>query len=132
MRFSEVSPEINDYYGLFLTTGWNDEYQLTKDELETAIKNSWYIVSVYEGPDLIGFGRILSDGKHHAFIVDLIVHPKFQGKGVGGKIIEMLIDKCKKHNIRDIQLFSAKKKTKFYEKYGFIIRSKDAPGMQLK
>ena len=132
MRYSEERPEINDYYGLFLTTGWNDEYQLTKDELETAIKNSWYLVSAYEGPDLIGFGRILSDGKHHAFIVDLIVHPKFQGRGVGGNIIEMLIDKCKKHSIRDIQLFSAKKKTKFYEKYGFVAREKDAPGMQLK
>jgi ribosomal protein S18 acetylase RimI-like enzyme len=131
MIYSEEIPEINDYYGLFLTTGSNDEYHFTKEELEKAIKNSWYVVSAYEGPDLTGFGRIISDGKHHAFITDLIVHPKFQGKGIGGKIIQMLLDQCKLHKIRDVQLFSAKEKIRFYEKHGFIIRGREAPGMQL-
>jgi ribosomal protein S18 acetylase RimI-like enzyme len=132
MRYSEEIPETDDYYGLFLTTGWNDGYHFTKEQLKTAIKNSWYIVSAHEGPDLTGFGRIISDGIHHALIVDLIVHPKFQGRGIGGKIIQMLIEKCKLHDIKDVQLFSAKNKTRFYEKYGFSVRDQEAPGMQLK
>ena len=132
MRYSEEIPEIDDYYGLFLTTGWNDGYHFTKGQLKTAIKNSWYMVSAYEGQDLIGFGRIISDEVHHALIVDLIIHPRFQGKGIGGKIIQMLIEKCKLHNIKDVQLFSAKNKTRFYEKYGFSVRDLEAPGMQLK
>ena len=43
-----------------------------------------------------------------------------------------LVAKCKKHRIRDIQLFSAKDKAPFYEKLGFEKRKNDSPEMGLK
>jgi hypothetical protein len=42
------------------------------------------------------------------------------------------VQKCKGNNIRDIQLFAAKDKSEFYEKFGFEKRPINAPGMQLK
>jgi hypothetical protein len=42
----------------------------------------------------------------------------------------MLIEKCKLHNIKDVQLFCAKGKRGFYEKLGFEARTDDGPGMQ--
>lgn len=64
-------------------------------------------------------------------IYEMIIFPEYQGKGIGKEILNMLVEKCKTNNIRDIQLFCAKGKREFYEKYGFVARQEDAPGMQL-
>lgn len=129
--FSEELPEIEKYWNLFLTTGWNQRYNFSKQDLNDAIQNSWYAVSVYNSGNLIGFGRVIADGIHHALIVDMIIHPEYQGQGLGGKLLNKLVDKCKEKKIRDIQLFSAKDKYVFYEKNGFKSRPVNAPGMQL-
>ncbi len=132
IRYVEANPEVEAYERLFLTTGWNEKYRFTREELGAAIKGSWYAVSAYEGPRLVGYGRIISDGVHHAFIVEMIVEPDRQGRGIGSAILRMLLEKCRAHRIRDIQLFAARGKAGFYEKHGFGLRPADAPGMQIK
>lgn len=130
--YKETLPSIDDYWDLFDTTGWNDKYNFDRDDLENAIKNSWYAISVYDLSKLIGFGRVIADGIHHAFIVDMIIHPDYQRKKIGSSLLDRLIKKCKEHKIRDIQLFSAKEKYAFYEKFNFEKRPENAPGMQYK
>lgn len=125
-------PDKKQLFRLFLTTGWNEEYQLDEDKLFNAAKHSWYMVSAYDNDILTGFGRIISDGILHALIVDMIVLPEYQGKGIGKAILEKLLDKCKSHNICDVQLFCAKGKVGFYKSSGFTERPLDAPGMQFK
>ena len=73
---------------------------------------------------------VCSDGIHHALIVDLIIYPKYQGNGIGSEILKRLLKVCTEKNIRDIQLFSATGKSKFYEKYGFQKRNENSPGME--
>jgi len=109
---------------------WNVKYQLNADQLLEALTNSWFLISVYEKEELIGFGRIICDGIVHALILDLIVHPDFQNRGIGGQILDKLVGKCQQHQIRDIQLFSAKGYYSFYKKRGFKKRPDDAPGME--
>ena len=128
----DQQPDAKKYWDLFQTTGWNLEYKFSIHELAKAIENSWYAVSIYRANDLVGFGRIIADGIHHAFIVDMIIHPDFQGKGIGSLLLNKLVKKCKDNKIRDIQLFAAKDKSEFYEKLGFEKRPQDAPGMQLR
>lgn len=123
-------PEIDSFFELFRTTGWSPDKQ--KEELFEAINNSWYSVSAYLDNTLVGFGRIISDGNLHAFIVDLIILPEYQGKGIGTVILKSLIDEAQNKGIVDIQLFCAKGKRDFYIKNGFIERAEDAPGMQYK
>ncbi len=132
MEYSEKLPTSAQFFELFETTDWNTKYELTKEELYSALKNSWYSISVFDKDDLIGFGRIICDGIVHALILDVIIHPDRQGKGIGKEIMEKLVSKCKKHKVRDIQLFSAKDKAGFYEKLGFKSRAEHSPGMELK
>lgn len=132
MEFREVLPAGDDYWKLFQTTGWNEAYNFSVDDLSKAIQGSWYCISVYDLTELIGFGRVISDGVHHAFIVDLIIHPDYQGEGVGKQLLNLLVDKCKELQIKDIQLFAAKDKSGFYERNGFEKRPDDSPGMQYK
>jgi ribosomal protein S18 acetylase RimI-like enzyme len=132
MEYSEKLPTSKQFYKLFKTTGWNDNYELNPEELYTALKNSWYTISVFDKNLLLGFGRIICDGVVHALILDCIIHPDQQGNGIGKEIMNQLVSKCKKHKIRDIQLFSAKDKAGFYEKLDFEKRKEDSPGMGLK
>ncbi len=132
MKYTGKLPKTEHFFELFKTTGWNAKYELTKEELYSALKNSWYTISVYDKNDLIGFGRIICDGIVHALILDVIIHPDRQGKGIGKEIMDKLVSKCKKHKVRDIQLFSAKDKAGFYEKLGFKSRPVNAPGMEIK
>jgi GNAT superfamily N-acetyltransferase len=129
----EFRPEIPaslEFWELFQTTGWNEKYRLSPDDLMQALRSSWYVISAYDGERLIGFGRLVSDGVLHAMIYELIVLPDYQGQGIGGKILEKLVERCRMLGVRDIQLFCARGKRDFYEKRGFVTRPEDAPGMQ--
>lgn len=129
VTYVEVVPEVEQYMNLIESTGWQGIIPKGHDKLEVAITNSWYVVSAYINHELIGFGRIISDGVVYAFICDLIIIPEHQGKGIGSHILKMLLMKCQEQDIRSVQLFSAKHKSKFYQKYGFVERENDAPGM---
>jgi N-acetylglutamate synthase-like GNAT family acetyltransferase len=125
-------PDIDSFFRLFETTGWNNNSKKTKEDLYRAIQNSWFSVSAYDENKLIGFGRIISDGNLHAFIVDLIIDPEYQKRSIGSKILNCLIIKAKQEGINDIQLFCAKGKKDFYLKNNFDERPTDAPGMGYK
>ena len=76
-------PQEKEFFELFITTAWNEKYQLGSNQLIHALKSSWYLLSAYENEKLVGFGRIICDGVVHALILDLIVHPDFQNLGIG-------------------------------------------------
>ena len=132
ITYTNNIPDRESYHRLFETTGWNKEYKAGINDLERVLENSWYIVSAYAGGKLVGTGRMITDEMLHAMIFDMIVDPEYQGQGIGAEILKMLVAKCNAHQIRDVQLFSAKGKVGFYEKYGFVKRADDSPGMQLK
>ena len=123
-------PDREEYYALFLTTGWNEKYNLTEKQVYESIKNSYYIVSAYVKNKLVGFGRIISDGVMHALILDMIVDPEFQRMGIGKAILNDLVGVCRGKGISDIQLFCADGKENFYLKNGFKARPGTAPGME--
>ena len=131
IEYRETKPDVAHYMALFETTGWNAVYQACQDDLDQALNNSWYVIAAYQGNDLVGIGRVVSDGVLYAMIYDIIVKPSHQGRGIGTSILNKLIWKCKSAGVREIQLFSAKGKAQFYRKRGFADRPADAPGMQL-
>jgi GNAT superfamily N-acetyltransferase len=132
INLNENLPNKEEYYGLFNTTGWNSIYQASSEELELANKTSWLVISAYDGPKLVGFGRVVTDFVLHAMIYTMIILPDYQNRGIGTMILKRILSRCREKNIRDIQLFCAKGKRGFYEKNSFEARPIDAPGMQLR
>ena len=120
-------PNSKQFFDLYQTTGW--KHPFTKERLFQAISNSWYSVSAYKEDELVGFGRVISDGVYQALICDLIVSSKYQGKGIGTRILCRLLDQCKENDVLLVMLFSAKGKFSYYERFGFVQHSPDAPGM---
>lgn len=121
---------IDGFWNLFETTGWNNEYHLTKENLAAALRNSWFEVAAYDGNRLVGYGRVVTDGLLHAMVYELITERDYRGKGIGSEVLSRLVKECRRAGIRDIQLFCARGMRGFYEKRGFRARDCEAPGME--
>lgn len=132
IEYRSQSPTKERFTALFGTTGWNHQYGATPEELLRAVTNSQFVIAAYDGEELVGFGRVVTDGVLHAMIYDMIVLPAYQNRGIGKHILNALVVKCREASIRDIQLFCAANKRRFYEKNGFEARPPNAPGMQYR
>ncbi|MCM3163968.1 GNAT family N-acetyltransferase [Metabacillus litoralis] len=132
-QFSDQLPSFEQFVSLHEASGLikSKKGTYTREQLYQAAENSWYHISIYDQEQLIAFGRMISDGVYQALICDVMVDPSYQKQGLGKKIIEALLQKCKDSGIQSVQLFSAKGKQQFYKKLGFEERELDAPGMSL-
>jgi len=50
---------------------------------------SW--VCAFDGARLVGFVHACWDGGAHAFLLDTVVHPDYQRRGIGRQLVEALI-----------------------------------------
>ncbi len=130
MKYEAALRSVHAFWTLFESTGWNDEYRLTEEEFEAALRASRFVVAAYDGDRLTGFGRVVADGRIHAMVYDLITDREYRGRGIGSEMLRRLVEACREAGIRDIQLFCARGAREFYEKRGFRARTEDAPGME--
>ncbi|MBW1998263.1 MAG: GNAT family N-acetyltransferase [Deltaproteobacteria bacterium] len=86
-------------------------------DISMTFRKSTYTVFAYDDDRLIGFGRTLDDGKYYAVLVDVVVRPAYQKKGIGTHIVNYLKDACKGYIF--VTLTSAPGKEEFYEKLGW-------------
>ncbi len=102
---------------LFGSVGWKTaEYP---NRLYLAIKNSDYVMTVWEKEKLIGLISAISDGYINVFITYLLVHPDYQKRGLG-KI--MMQDFLKKFDGFGRRILTTElDKEEFYKKSGFSI-----------
>ncbi len=83
---------------------------------ERAFNNSHTVVFVFDQDNLIGFGRVISDGEYQAAIYDVAILPDYQFKGIGTQIIKHIAERTPGCNYI---LYSAPGKELFYEKIDF-------------
>ena len=83
-----------------------------------AMEISWRVICAYDKDQLIGTGRVVSDGFINAYVCGLIVHPDYQSNGIGKEMLTRLIAECKASNLH-IQLFAEEGKANYYERQGF-------------
>jgi GNAT superfamily N-acetyltransferase len=129
-NYEEIMPSKEQFFELMQTTNWQGIIELGSERVFEAINQSWYAISAFDKNQLIGYGRVISDGVYQSFICDLIVSPAYQNRGIGSTILKKLLFKCKSENIVMVHLFSAVGKSEFYKNYGFEDRPLDAPGMR--
>ncbi|MGQ9630397.1 MAG: GNAT family N-acetyltransferase [bacterium] len=97
--------------------GW-DSMRGTYDRI---LARSYTHFSVADGARLIGFVNVISDGIADAFLVDLMVHPDFQRRGIGRALISRAIEDLSADGIRCIQAIFDPNLEPFYRKCGFHI-----------
>ena len=123
ITIKENIKNLQEFNLLYDAVGWGHyDEKISKKALD----NTLYSVSVYEGEDIIGYGRIIGDGICFLYIHDVMVRPEYQSQKIGTMIMHKLLEKVqelKKHNpsLR-VYLGASKGKESFYEKFGFVKR----------
>jgi len=64
-----------------------------------AFLNSFAVVFLHNGKQLIGFGRAISDGAYQAAIYDVAVSPPHQRRGLGTLIMERMLARLSHCNV---------------------------------
>lgn len=95
----------------FVNQIWKGEYDLPK----TAVALSRTLnITAYEGGELVGCLRILTDGYFFGTITELLVLPAYQKQGIGSRLLQLA-----KENAPTLLYFGAQPGVEhFYEKNG--------------
>lgn len=97
------------------SVGWNR----MEEEYENPLMTSYCHITVYENDELIGYIDCVSNGVTDAYIQDLMVHPNYQGKGIGTELMNQMIAYLKEKHIYMISVVYEESLKPFYEKFGF-------------
>ncbi len=95
---------------------WARDRQI--EDWAIAIANSNPIITVWDAQRLIGFARATSDGIYRAGIWDVVIHPDYQGCGLGRKLVETLVSHPLMNRVERIYLTTTRQQ-RFYERIGF-------------
>ncbi|MFB9759136.1 GNAT family N-acetyltransferase [Ectobacillus funiculus] len=128
-EISNYALTLEEYKYLCSVVGWEDYMNL--EVAEISLKNSVFAVTVKDRSKVIGMGRIVGDGAIYFYIQDVVVHPDYQGMGIGKKIMNALIEYLKENapNKAFVGLFASEGNENFYEKYDFKNYSPNMTGM---
>ena len=116
---------VEDYCILRKSVGF---YTIPEKQVKSALEKSDFIISAAADGKPAGMARLITDGTQ-VLIMDVIVHPDYQKKGIGRGLVEHILEFIKRMEYRNmlINLITDSSKTGFYEKFGFY----KADGMRL-
>ena len=85
-------------------------------DLMAMFEQSTLVLTAWNGGDLVGIARVLTDGVLYSFLCDLAVEPDVQRLGVGRRLINEVLERCKGTELvlRDSDISSG-----YYEHLGF-------------
>lgn len=102
-------------------------------KVKKAIEHSFLVASMWQVRGnkrrLIGFARATSDHAFNATIWDVVVHPEFQGKGLGKALMKYVIKKLRSEDISNVTLFADPHVVDFYRTLGFMPDPEGIKGM---
>ncbi len=88
-------------------------------ELSRMLAGSQAVVSAWQGPRLVGFGRASSDGVFRAVLWDVVVASEHQGRGLGRQIVQALLQEPLLQGVERVYLMTTNS-SGFYEQLGFV------------
>lgn len=88
-------------------------------DLPLAIKNSFYVLTAWDGNNLIGLLRVVGDGVTICYIQDILVKKKYKRRKIGTKLLNKTLEHFK--NVRQNVLLTDNQEETvgFYEAMGF-------------
>ena len=104
--------------------GWNTEVQREKTIHELQKHKDDMRILIKDGKDI---GVTTFYEENNQYVVGLImIHPEYQGEGLGSKIIKEYIDLAKKSNKKiKIKVYKENPAKRIYERLGFKIYNED-------
>jgi ribosomal protein S18 acetylase RimI-like enzyme len=111
---------VEQMLALYDSVGWaaytNEQ---NRAKLGTAVQNSTYVVSAWNGDNLVGLARGLSDDVSIFYLQDILVRPEFQGMGIGRELLKNCLERFSHVRTKMLLTDNQEKQLRFYESLGF-------------
>lgn len=116
---SLTASQIDQLVDLFQAEWWTKGR--TKADVEKILLSGGPIFAFVdpEGDELVAFARALTDGVYKAMIFDIIVKSTWRNTGLGGRLMETVINDPAIIDIKHCELYCLEEMVPFYEKWGF-------------
>lgn len=108
--------DVADIIELYKANKWSSANK--PNELYAGLINSHSLFTAWDGDKLVGLGNAISDGYLVVYYPHLLVHPDFQGKGIGQMIVKKMQEKYGHFHMQ--MLTADGKAIDFYKKVGFV------------
>ena len=118
----KVGPDIDEasLLALYNAVNWTVyTNEQNRDKLSAAVHNSTYVVSAWQGDQLVGLARVLSDDISIFYLQDILILPDFQGMGIGRKLLTNCLERFKHVRAKVLMTDNEDRQIKFYESMGF-------------
>ncbi len=106
---------IKDLVELYVAVAWSSAEK--PEELHEALRNSHTVITAWDGARLAGLGNAISDGHMVVYYPHLLVHPDYQGRGIGSEIVGQM--RKRYAGLHQQILVADGKAIDFYKKCGF-------------
>ena len=124
IRFSEQRDiPIEKIVALYEENGWSSAKKPAL--LQKALSNSATLISAWASEQLIGIGNAITDGYLVVYYPHMLVHPKYQGRGVGSEMMKRLMYRYE--GFHQHMLVADGRAIDFYKKCGFVRAGKTEP-----
>ncbi len=125
----DVPPE--ELIELGAAGGMGGMRRLVPERLDRALRGSVRTVAAWDGDRLVGFARLVGDGVSVAYVSFVVVHPDWQDRGLGTRVMEALFaDREEDKFILEARVGAEP----FYERLGFepitwaMVKRRHSPG----
>jgi len=107
--------DVDAALALLRRTFWAQD--LTRDVLARAMDNS-VCFALFDGPGLIGFGRVISDLATYAYWTDVVIAPTHRGRGLGQWLSRCMLAHPELQGLRRVALLT-RDAADLYTRIGF-------------
>lgn len=118
-------PSVVEYLELRRSVGWKVP---AAADAERALGQTIAALCAVEDARVLGMGRLVGDGAFYLFVVDLLVRPEHQHRGIGSRLLSGLEAEATRISATgSLALVAEQDVVAFYERHGF----ERAPGSLL-
>lgn len=115
--------ELDEVLRLYRANGWSSAEKPA--QLMAALRNSHALVTARIGRELAGLGNAISDGHLVVYFPHMLVHPDYQGKGVGRLMMQAMLERYA--GFHQLMLTADGGAIDFYRSLGFERAGKTEP-----
>ena len=122
------APAVADYMRLRAAAGMSAR---SVEGAAIGLPNSWFGVTILHQGRAVGMGRIIGDGGTAFQIVDIVVEPDHQKRGLGKRIMTALMERLIAEAPANayVSLIADGDAQYLYAKYGFALTAPESAGM---
>jgi len=131
IRLIERSPTAAEYRVLRREVGWAE---VDERGVNVALSSTLYSVCAEDRcGEIVGCARVVGDGGIYLYVQDVIVRPRYQGRGIGARLMDRVMDFIAgtARSNTFVGLMAAEGVIEFYRRYGFEPRPDGRPGMYM-